>query len=442
MSKSIWSGLRRLVMVLLCIVLCASMVRATDLVEQVVAVVDNDPIMLSELQAQLQIAMISMKIDPGDSTRIGELKEQILNQTIDQRVLYQEAILQGYNVTDEEILQAVDDAIDRNKTELGSDALFQVQLQREGLTEDDLRLRYAEQARTEILTGRLIQSEVHSAVEVTSDDIQRFYDDHKSELPDRSPRYHLQHIMILISPDDAVLANAEQTATEVAGKITAGELTFVDAAARYSDDPNGKNGGNLGQVQRGDFSDRLGEGFENELFGLDPEILSKPIRSPLGYHLVMLGDKAPDGSSIEMAHILFGTPISEADVAGAEAEIADIRRQILSGASFAEMAKTLSHDVATASTGGDLGWLPEETLAKPILDALGTMAIGDISEPVRGGDAYHIFNYVAHEIGGDYTFDEIKEELRSLVENEKLERRYRTWLDESKSRHYIENRGW
>ncbi len=432
----------RPVMVLLCLAVSASMVHASDVIEQVVVVVDNDPIMLSELETQLQIALVSMQVDSSDSSRVAIVKEQILEQAIAQRVLYQEAIGQGYSVTDEEILTAVDDAITRNKTEMGSDALFQVQLQREGLTEEDLRNRYAEQARTEIITGRLIQTEVRGAVEVTEEDIADFFEKRKDELPPKKPQYHLQHIMILIKPADLLLENANALATEVAAKLSNGEVTFAEAALRYSDDPNGRNGGMLGRVESGDFTDRLGEDFETALFELETGAISQPMRSPLGFHLITIEAKAPDGSWIEPAHILFGAPINEADITRAETEASDIRQLILDGASFTEMAIAHSEDVSTASEGGELGWLPEEALAKPILDTLAILSIGDISGPVRGGDAFHIFNYLAMEAGGEYNFDEVKEELRSWVENEKLEERYRTWLEEIKSRHFIDKRAW
>ena len=283
---------------------------------------------------------------------------------------------------------------------------------------------------------------MRGAVEVTEEDIADFYEKRKAELPAKNPQYHLQHIMVLIKPAESLLENAAALATEVAAKLSNGELTFADAAQRYSDDPNGRNGGKLGRVESGDFIDRLGEEFEKALFELETGAISEPMRSPLGFHLITIEAKAPDGSWIEPAHILFGAPINEADITRAETAAGDLRQQILNGASFTEMAIAHSEDVSTASDGGELGWLPEEALAKPILDTLATLNVGDISGPVRGGDAFHIFNYLAVEAGGEYTFDEVKEELRSWVENEKLEEHYRLWLEEIKSRHFIDKRAW
>lgn len=423
-------------------VLGATPAVAQDLVEQVVAIVDSQPIMLSDLQAQLQMALVSMQVDPGDTARVAMVMDQLLEQQIEQKVLYQEAKNRGYEAAEDEIMTAVDTAIERNIAELGSHALFDIQLKKEGLTEADLRYRYSEQARLEMLSSRLIQAEVRGQVEVTAEDVRRFYDENRDQLPPRPPSYHLQHIMIVIRPDSTVETGALAQAREVAGKLATGELTFTEAAARYSDHATGRNGGLLGRVERGDFRDSMGEDFEEAMFELTPGTVSEPLRSPLGFHLVTVSERDSAGFWVKPAHILFGVPRNDADVARTNSALLALKTRVAAGESFSGLAKAYSQDPETSETGGELGWLPENMMAKEILDAVSSLADGQVSDPVRGGDAMHIFHLLGRQAAGVYDYEEIQEELRGYTETYKLETRYREWLDGLKEQHYIERRDW
>jgi peptidyl-prolyl cis-trans isomerase SurA len=415
---------------------------AEDLVEQVVAIVDSEPILLSDLQAQLQLALASMQVDPGDTARVAMVMDQLLEQQIEQKVLFREAKARGYEAAEEEILAAVDTAIERNIEELGSKALFEIQLQREGLTEADLRFRYSEQARMEMLSSRLIQTEVRGQVEVTAEDIRRFYEENRDQLPARPPSYHLQHIMMVIRPDSTVEFGALAQAQEVAGKLAASEFTFAEAATRYSDHATGRNGGSLGRVERGDFRDSMGEEFETTMFSLTVGAISEPLRSPLGYHLVTVGEKDSAGNWVKPSHILFGVPRSDDDMQRTYDALLGFKNRVIAGEAFADLAREFSQDLETNADGGELGWLPENLLAPEILEAVTSLPDGGVSDPVRGGDAMHIFHVIARQASGVFEFEEIQEELRGYTENYKLENRYREWLDEIKEQHYIERRDW
>ncbi len=128
-----------------------------QLLERVIAVVDDEPILFSEVEAGLLMTVQSLGIDPGDSVRVQELRERILEQQIEQKVVYLEAVEEGVTVRSDEIATAVEDAIARNREQIGSEEMFQIQLQLEGITEEELRERYAEQARVEITVARVAQ---------------------------------------------------------------------------------------------------------------------------------------------------------------------------------------------------------------------------------------------------------------------------------------------
>ncbi|MCK4303546.1 MAG: peptidylprolyl isomerase [Candidatus Eisenbacteria sp.] len=413
-----------------------------DSAERIVAIVDEDPILLSELEAQLLIAMQGFGIDPGDSVRVGQLREQILEQAIDQRVLFQEAKQQEIRVSEQEVARTVEDAIARSREEIGSEQLFKIQLQREGMTEEDLRQRYMEQARSELMVSRLVQSRMGGEISVDPEEVRRYYEEHRSEFPQREAQVHLQHILIRVRPDSLLLGKARDLALEVAEQIRSGAISFVDAAQRYSDDPNGRDGGDLQHIHRGDFSDRLGRDFEEALFSLEPGQVSEPLASPLGYHLVLAHEKDLAGGWVHASHILFAVPMVKADEARARSRAQELFTRLDAGESFGDLARRYSDDPHSRDRGGDLGFIPRQSLDPVILQAINSLAVGGVAQPVAAEGAFHIFRVLGLEAKRDYAFDEIEEELLGWVRKQKMEQRYQELVEEVKQRHYIERRSW
>ncbi len=422
--------------------ICGAQPGSPQVVERVVAVVDEEPILLTELQAQYVMAAQAFGVDLSDSVAARQLRDEILEQQIDQRVLYLEAQAQGVIVDETEIDQLVDEAIARNRSEAGSEEAFQMQLQREGLTEEDLRQRYREQARRELIVSRFVQREIRSDITVTPAEVRAYFEQHRSELPQREAGLHLQRIVIQVKPDPALYEKARDLAAQVRDRIASGAIDFADAARRYSDDPNGRTGGDLRRVSRGDFADRLGPAFEDSLFALEAGDLSRPLRSPLGYHLVLVEEKALDGSWIHPRHILFGVPVVQADRARAELLADQLYDRLKAGESFEALAREHSDDPVSREEGGDLGWVPVSALGETIRGPIDSLQVGEISRPVTTESEVQIFRVLGRESARDFAFKEIEEELTEIVRTRKLEERYQSWVEELKEKHYIERRSW
>ncbi len=415
---------------------------APQVVERVIAVVDDHPILQSELEAQLVFALQSMRVQPSDSTRVRQLRRELLEQQIEQRIIYLEAQQQGLLIDERDVDQLVDDAIARNREEAGSEEAFRAQLGREGLTEEDLRARYREQARMEIAVSRFIQREIRSQEEITPAEVRAYYDQHRADLPQRESGIHLQRIVFQVKPDPALYERAREQAADVGRQIASGAISFIDAARRWSDDPNGRTGGDLQRVKRGDFVDRLGQAFEDSLFAQKQGAISRPLRSPLGYHLILVQERDPAGAWVRPSHILFGVPIVQADRARAEDLAAHVYARLQAGESFADLARQHSDDPLSRDKGGDLGWLPLSALGETIRDPIAALAVGETSKPLATAGEIQIFRVAGRESEREFAFEEIEDELTELVRNAKLEERYRTWVEGLKQKHYIERRAW
>src|SRR5262249_28954107 len=107
----------------------------------IAAVVDNDPVLESDVEEQLVNFLSQTRARP-DSALVDTLRHQILEQLIDDRLVVAEAKRQGVSVTDAEIKKQLDQAIAAKKDELGGEEAFQEQLRKENLTEAKVREKY------------------------------------------------------------------------------------------------------------------------------------------------------------------------------------------------------------------------------------------------------------------------------------------------------------
>jgi len=416
--------------------------QAADVIDGIVALVDDQPILRSEVLGRLMLEVEQRGIDPADTTTLLRLRDFVLENLIDERVLELYAKEQGLTVSDEQVNRMVEDAVERNRQAIGSEEMFRAQLEREGLTEVELRQKFAAEARRRMLADRVLEAELGGPVEVSPEEVRRYFDENQSQLPEREQAVHLQRIVILVEPDSLQVQRVNEAAADVLRRIRSGELAFAEAARRYSDDPNtSRSGGNLGRIERGDLAGRLGKAFEDRVFALETNRVSEPLRSPLGFHLMLVSDRDPDGQWVSLSHILFSVPLVRADQMRAEAEANRIREQAVAGGNFEELAQRYS-DAPEGARGGDVGLVPVRVLEESLRQALDKLKPNEVSEVLFLDTAYLIARYTERQESRPYTFDEIKDELTEHVRQVRTEERFRAWADKLRDRYSIERRPW
>ncbi len=210
----------------------------------------------------------------------------------------------------------------------------------------------------------------------------------------------LNQILVNISPEQPPAEEAEANALAqilaARARIEAGEA-FEDVAVEVSEDPgSGANGGSLGWFGRGQMVPE----FEEATFSLEVGELSEPIKTDFGYHLIMVDEINTDDDQVNARHILIRTNAqpSEQAIEVAEAialqKALDAQSRIAGGESFEDVAKEVSEDVATAESGGDLGWLPRGRLPGEVEEAAFSLGVGELSDPIKTPSGYYLI-YVA-----------------------------------------------
>ncbi len=404
-----------------------------EILDRVVAVVDKEIILLSELEAQLQLYSIQTRTNLSDEAVRDSLREEFLDRMIEDKVLLVEAERDtSINITNKEVDEALTTQIEMIRSQFPSEDAFQEQLRSEGLTLNGLRDQYRDEVKNQILKDMLIQKRL-AGVRVSSGEVKKFYDENKASLPEKPAGVRLSHILLDAQPGQATRDSLLQYVGLILQKVNDGE-DFGLLAKTYSDDPSGSEGGDLGWFSRGEMVPE----FEDAAFGLQPGQISDVVESPFGFHIIKgTGRK---GDRVRASHILIRVAPSEADLAGKLLLADSLSQLIIDGADFAELAKTYSDDENSRDSGGEIGWYAANDLLPEFVDALTDLELGQVSKPTVSEFGYHLIKLEEKRPSSPIDLDEDYDTLEEMAKRDKTRRQLEEWLNRISAELYIDKR--
>jgi peptidyl-prolyl cis-trans isomerase SurA len=257
------------------VLLAATSARA-EIVERIVAKVNGDIITLSEFQTrQLQEAQAS-RVEPDNlQAFLRDNNARILNEAIDDLLLYQRAADTGLKLPPSALNQMIEDIKKEHK--IASEEQFQEQLAREGMTLDELK-RNMERS---ILRQQVLRRDLESKVMVTDAEVRAEYDANQARLS-QPATVSLREILVK-GDDDATAAQA----IALVERARAGE-DFAALARSSSAASTRASGGDLGKLARGELNADL----EKVAFALPAGSVSDPIRSADGWRILKVEEKS------------------------------------------------------------------------------------------------------------------------------------------------------
>jgi peptidyl-prolyl cis-trans isomerase SurA len=408
-----------------------------ELVDRVVAIVEDEAIFQSDVdQAVKQLLLQKGAGEPSADER-GKLEKEVLDELIKNKLVIAKASRLAITVSFSEVEKAVERAIEENKRTLGGDQAFSRQLEAEGLTLEALKKLYRDQIQNRMLVERVLAREIdRSSAEISDDELRKAYQEKKSAFPDRPAVAHLATIIVGLESSEAARAKAKASIDSLQQRIRAGE-DFAELAKKYSEDPSAKTGGNLGKLKLADLSNRA---FAEAAAKLGVGELSPPVLTAFGYHLILVTGADSTTGDVEIRHILVRVKAEERDVEEVFKKTQDIHVRLVEGAPFDSMAVRYSTDASSASSGGDLGWLRVSDLPEFFRDVLRDMKPGDISPVLREPSGFRIVKLLEREDARPYAFEEVREELKQLLGQEKLDAMYDGYLEKLRTEFYVEVR--
>lgn len=404
---------------------------AAELLDYIVAVVDEDVILASELDVATDNIAAQIRASGNTPPPEGVLREQVRERLIVQRLQTQRAELRGITITDEELNDALRNVAAQNNMDLRQ---FARALRAQGL--DYLQVR--DQIRDELTIGRLRGIEVESRVQVSDRELDDFLA--MAQRGDPSTEYRIAQILIAV-PDgstEEARAAARAEAEQVKQALDDG-AQFSQLAVSRSDGQKALEGGDLGwrpaaglptifapvvtQMQVGDHSDVLESGS--------------------GFHLVQLTDKRGGDASAMVVetrarHILI-EPNAVRDDDAARQEITELKARLDAGEDFAALAKEYSDDPGSANQGGDLGYRAPGSFVPAFEETLASMEPGDVSKPFRSQFGWHIIE-VLDRRERDAGAEVERAKAREAIRRRKVAEEYESWLRQLRDEAYVEIR--
>jgi peptidyl-prolyl cis-trans isomerase SurA len=399
-----------------------------EVLDKIVAVVDNEFVLKSELDFQTNMLAAQKKVDPNSP----ELRKQVLNAMIEEKLIYAQANFDSITVTDEEVTNRINYQIEVFKQQYGSvERVEQIY----GMSIEKIKRELRDDVRKNLMIQKL-QEKNFSTIEASRREVEDFFETYKDSLGLIPEKVTISHIFRNPKSTETNKEKYRKFAQSILDSIKMG-ADFAEMAKKYSEDPGSAvQGGDLGFVKRGVFYPE----FEAAAFNLEPNEISGVIESPVGFHIIQMLERR--GESIKTRHILIKVKIDEQADLNTISFLSEIRDSIVNKfGTFDEYAKKYSEDKDTAPFGGELGTFYIGQIDKQLLDAVSKLKEGEISFPRRieyseDNYGYHIV-YLEKRTPQHLANLEVDyPEIKKLAEDYKKQKKYSEWIESLKDKIY------
>jgi peptidyl-prolyl cis-trans isomerase SurA len=353
--------------------------QSVEPIDEIVAVVDDDIIMRSELDTAIKGIVDRIRAQGGNLPPRDLMETQVLERLIVRKLQIQRAFRTGIRVSDADIDNAITTLAQQNG--LSVSQMRQV-VEADGEDFAEFRRSIGEEIMTERLRQRVVSS--MDPVSETEVDIMLASDEFSGG------EYNISHIMINL-PEGSTpreIEKASEKINEIHQELEEG-LDFASAAISYSQSQEALEGGEVGWRDLNSVPREFADAIRNLRAGQ----YTVPIRSPAGFHIIKVNEYRDEVQVLSKEHHARHILVEVNELVTAREamdRIREIRDEIVDGADFAEMAKENSDDPTSANLGGDMGWFAENQYGERIEQMLAGLEEGEISEPFQTQVGWHI----------------------------------------------------
>lgn len=400
--------------------------------DRIVAIVDNHAITEQELDDK--VLTVSNRLEKKGTELPPELvlRKQVLERLIIDSIQLQLAEKIGIKVNETQLNKTIALIAKQNQLSLEE---FRSALESDGIAYHQFR----EDIRSEITISRLKNSEINRLVNVSEGEVDNYLTTQENSTDGQQDGFELSHILVR-SPEESTpeeLEKARLKVEEILSLLNKGE-SFEQVSASFSDAQNALEGGSMGWRN----SSQIPPAFLKVLKDLTIGEVSKPLRSPSGFHIIKITDKRSTDSTLiveqtDTRHILIklNEAVSEQE---AKLKMDILRERLDNGENFAELARQYSED-SSANDGGNLGWVNPGDTVPEFEKAMNNLAPGKISEPIRSPFGWHIIQVIERR-KQDMTAKAARIKARREIHTRKAEEAYGDWLHEIRDSAFVELR--
>lgn len=399
--------------------------------DRIIAVVDDDIVMQSELEQMLARVRGELQEKGAELPPASVLERQVMERLILDKIQLQIAAQTGVEVTEENLDRAIDDIAQQNKLSIPQ---FKEILSSEGYEFE----RFRDDIRQEIIVSKLRREEVDRRIQVSDREIENEIKNAGDGVVN-DDEFHIAHVLVTVPPNasDAERRAAEERAQSAVMRLADG-ADFGEIALAMSDAQDALEGGDLGWRK----IEQIPSLFADAVRRLEIGALSDLITSPNGYHLVkLMGKRGGQKVMVEQTkvrHILI-TPNELVDEQAAIERLRQLGLRLESGDDFASLARTHSDDRGSALQGGDLDWVSAGQMVPEFEEVMLATEEGQTSAPFRSEFGWHILQ-VLDRRAYDGTVEVQRAKARGAVMARKREEAYQEWQRRLRDEAYVELR--
>ncbi|KTC80516.1 peptidylprolyl isomerase [Legionella cherrii] len=416
---------------LVCILLAiVAVAEAKQVLDKVVAVVNNGVITESELNKQVELTRKQILAQKMQVPAAPVLRKQVLQHLIDVNVQLQMAKQHGLTVDDTELNQAIEKIAAMNHATLTQ---LREEIARQGMSWNE----YRENIRKEMLLSHLQQKAVGRDAMVTNEQVEQYLKTEGGIVDRTALTYHLQNIVIPLNeePTSEQVKKAKSKAEFLLTKIKKGD-DFSRLAIENSSGEFALEGGDLGDRHLAE----LPELFAKEVVNMKVGQVVGPLRAGNGFQLIKLVSIGGENqhhiiTKTHVRHILL-KPDPSMLPQDSKKQVNNIYQQVKAGKDFALMAKQYSLDSASAVKGGDLGWVAPGVLVPEFEKVMDKLAVNEISPPVKSQFGWHIIQVLGRKQEDDSEAFK-KQKVRQFLQQRKFAEAVQNWQQHIRSDAYI-----
>lgn len=303
----------------LCFVLgCLSPAQGQNplLIDKVIAKVGSEFILKSEVEEEYSYAL---KQKPGLGT---EVKCEILEGIIEQKVIIYQAKLDSVEINEEEVESQLDFRFDAVLRQMNGDESFFKEYY--GATVAEMKDRYRDDQRQKLLAEKM-QYDLLADIEITPKEVEKFFNSIPADsLPYFKSDIEFSELVYKPTINEEEKQKAFNKLSDIRRRIVDGKEDFATLATKFSQDPGSAvRGGDLGFAKRGSYVPE----FEATVYALKKDEISEIIETEFGYHIIQLQERK--GNSVKARHILIKPEITKEDLEKAKEKIEHVKSLIL-----------------------------------------------------------------------------------------------------------------
>jgi peptidyl-prolyl cis-trans isomerase SurA len=400
-----------------------------EILDKVVAIVDEDVVLESEVQRRLATIYAQIQQSGTQPPPQEIIVQQVLERLISERLQLNMGYSAGIRITDAELNDAMARIAKSNQLTMEQ---YAEQIHATGSTLSNVR----EEIRNEMILMRVQQGQVMRRIRISNQELDNFLNSEEGRFM-TSPDVNVGHILLPVpSGKNTDEVNAIlQRAQGILDQANSG-TDFRQLAIANSADQTALQGGDLGWRKMAQLPGVFIEAVEK----LEIDQVSEPIRSDAGYHLIKLYERKGGGEQLIEQHFarhILIKPNQIRDEATVVSQLTELRERIKAGEDFALLTKEFSEDPGSAFNGGELGWSTPGMFVPEFEQTMGSIELNEVSAPFLSQFGWHILQ-VTERRNQDFSENITRNRAQNLLRQRKYEEELQVWLQEIRDEAFVE----